>query len=214
MRARGTDTGDIPKIDILLLTCAAGVLDAICYLRAHVFAANMTGNVVLLGLDLIRNENHHGIWYAVALAGFSAGTLVAALLPRFAGAGAMREAKDGLTFELPLAVAFGLLSLILPNGPNAWAKTGLILAGACAMGVQSVAVRRLKISGVATTFITGTITTAIVEWLSTEREHKGGSPRLLVAILAVYLAAATATALAARTRIPHSFRWSSLQPFG
>ncbi len=34
--------------DLLLLTFAAGSLDALSYLRGHAFTANMTGNTVLL----------------------------------------------------------------------------------------------------------------------------------------------------------------------
>ena len=47
----GGDTGERALLGILLvLTVLSGLVDAVCYLGlGHVFTANMTGNVVLLG---------------------------------------------------------------------------------------------------------------------------------------------------------------------
>ena len=69
---------------------------------------------------------------------------------------------------------------------------------ACALGLQSAAVRRLKISGVSTTYITGTITTAMVKLAakgagSLESEEEG-SPSVLLGMFTIYIFAAAATA--------------------
>ncbi len=42
--------------NLLLLTWTAGMLDGLSYLRAHVFTANRTGNIVLLGIHLVQKE--------------------------------------------------------------------------------------------------------------------------------------------------------------
>jgi hypothetical protein len=89
------------------------------------------------------------------------------------------------------------------------------------MGIQSVAVRHLRIAGVVTAFITGTITTAITEALSggEHERQKGSTPALLVAMSAIYVAAAALTAAFAWTKVPQfaplacvaavRFRWRS-----
>jgi uncharacterized membrane protein YoaK (UPF0700 family) len=43
---------EVTDTTVLLFTWAAGAVDALMYLSAHVFTANMTGNTVLLGLSL------------------------------------------------------------------------------------------------------------------------------------------------------------------
>ncbi len=50
-----------PVIDLLLLTSASGVLDALSYMRAHVFTANMTGKTIILGLAIIGPGNIAGV---------------------------------------------------------------------------------------------------------------------------------------------------------
>lgn len=189
------------KLQVFLLTFAAGVLDGLCYLRGHVFAANMTGNVVLLGLDVVRNEQHRGGWNAIAIVAFAAGAWLAALrlITPESATGSPDEVKRGAMLEMPLLLAFGVFYAISNQDPSA--RAALIAVGACAMGIQSIAVRRLRISGVVTTFITGTITTAILEGVSgKDQGSSGGStPLMLIAMLAVYLTAAAITALCART---------------
>lgn len=148
---------------LVLLTGAAGMLDALCYLRAKVFAANMTGNVVLLGLDLVHRHELRGAWNLVAGLAFVAGAFLAGwiVLKVLGMKTPVAEMKAGLSLELPFLLGFATLCVIAAGKPDRWVTAGIVITRACGMGVQSLAVRRLNISGVATTFITGTVTAAV-----------------------------------------------------
>ena len=186
---------------ILVLTWVAGLTDAISYLGlGHVFTAMMTGNTVLLGLALAQGEVSAAWRSILALAGFAAGVAVGALIvDRDRSHGAWPPAVTGA-----LAVEGVLLALFTAT----WQLTGgarsvgvvylLILLSGCAMGVQAAAVRRLGVPGIATTYITGTLTNLVVDlvgWLRTARsatamapsartwEHRVG---LLAAVFLVY----------------------------
>jgi uncharacterized membrane protein YoaK (UPF0700 family) len=64
---------------LLLLTCAAGYVDAIGYRGLdRVFTANMTGNTVLLGLALVEADSQATLRSGLALAGFLVGSALGA----------------------------------------------------------------------------------------------------------------------------------------
>src|SRR5947207_14511660 len=66
---------------VVLLCSVAGFVDAFGYLQFdHVFAANMTGNSVLLSIAAAEGDWHRVGLYAATLAAFVAGALVAGLL--------------------------------------------------------------------------------------------------------------------------------------
>ena len=183
--------------DVYLLTWASGVLDALCYLRAGVFTANMTGNTVVLGLAIV-GPGRARVWdAALAILAFAVGALIGALvLLRPQRRDARRELKTGVSLELPFAAVFSVLWAFFPEIGPAWLVPALLASGAAALGIQSVAARRLKLSGVVTTFITGTITTAIVSFLERDvpgerpdREAKS-SPLVLGGMVVLYAAAA------------------------
>ncbi len=84
---------------LLLLTWAAGHVDAISYLElGHVFTAMMTGNTVLLAVALGQGEIM-AVWRSIlALAGFVGGAAVAAVI----------VARDATSAEWPPAVTRAL----------------------------------------------------------------------------------------------------------
>src|SRR2546428_2847269 len=66
---------------LLMLTSAAGAVDAVSYLGlGRVFTAMMTGNTVLLALAISQGEIMAVVRSALALAGFSAGAVIGALV--------------------------------------------------------------------------------------------------------------------------------------
>jgi uncharacterized membrane protein YoaK (UPF0700 family) len=153
---------------LLALTWAAGCIDAISYLGlGHVFTAMMTGNTVLLGLALAQGEALAALRSIVALIGFSFGVFV----------GAMIVERDSKPAEWPAAVtaALAVETVILTtfavtsflSGPvrTAGVTYWMIVLLALAMGIQSAAVRRLGVPGIATTYITGTLTSLMVDLL-------------------------------------------------
>ena len=149
---------------VLLLAWAAGSVDAIGYFGLnHVFTANMTGNTVLLGLSLGQGRSIAALSNLVALAGFAAGVALGALIvEKGAQPGAWdRHITAALFLEAMMLAAFTLLWHLAPEGRRPGSQVLYILIAFCAlaMGIQSAAVRRLNLPGVATTYVTGTITT-------------------------------------------------------
>jgi uncharacterized membrane protein YoaK (UPF0700 family) len=148
---------------VLLFTFAAGSVDAVAYMAVHVFTANMTGNAVLMGIYVGQGHGTAVMHSLLALIVFIGGVVLGAIL---AGAGGDRAktlaavrreviaesvilALFALTFFLPLPVESRVVSILL------------IIFSALAMGLQSAAVRRLHLPGIATTYITGTLTNLV-----------------------------------------------------
>jgi uncharacterized membrane protein YoaK (UPF0700 family) len=147
---------------IFLLTWTAGCSDAISYLGlGHVFTANMTGNTVLLGLDIEQGAGLAVLRSAVALGGFCLGAYAGAFLVERG-----QEAATGtprvtiaLTIEAVLLAVFAAIWLLTGANPRAGGVVNALIAlSALAMGLQSALVRSLGIAGIATTYITGTLT--------------------------------------------------------
>jgi len=216
---------------ILLLTWVAGTVDAIGYLGlGHVFTANMTGNAVLLGLAAGQGQALAAFRSFLALAGFIAGVAVGAVLSHRAGT----DLDQRRAFLGPMYVETGALAVFALLLHQAFIPRSsailytLIGVSAVAMGVQSAAVRRLKLPGIATTVLTGTITSLVaglVRWLhityiSSPAEEAaapaGGRERDLVlqaGVFLVYVAAAVAAGLFQR-RMPTIVGFSPLLAIG
>lgn len=149
---------------VLLLAGAAGCLDAVGYLMLGLFTANMTGNTILLGLSVGREAWADAAHNVAALAAFVAG----------AGAGTaatrnVRRIAHGLGLETAvLAAALGAwVAFGAPRGrvgePTAYWLIALLSA---AMGIQSATVRRVGEQRVATTYVTGTLTSLATDTAS------------------------------------------------
>jgi uncharacterized membrane protein YoaK (UPF0700 family) len=201
---------------LLLLAGAAGSLDAISYLGlGHVFTANMTGNTVLLGVALSQRDIPAVLRNAVALVGFGVGVALGTAIAGRGRPGGRWPRIVTVTLAVELA-ALLLYALIwhLVDTPSGGSASALILLSAGAMGIQSEAVRCLKISGVSTTYITGTLTNltaSLVGWLRAATEEalpvsadaaNARLPGLPAAVWGVYLLGAIAGGAAALHRQP------------
>ncbi|MGB6947233.1 MAG: YoaK family protein [Bryobacteraceae bacterium] len=207
--ARVSQQAESQSANLLLLTWTAGMLDALSYIRAHVFTANMTGNLVLLGIHLVERDFPDAGRALLALFAFAAGCFVAGLL--------ILEKEDRGRPVMPIGFSAEFIFLLIFAGlfqldrtPGGYLLQGaLICTAAAALAIQSVVVRRLNVSGVVTTFLTGTITTSMLGVVRIVRKQKrtgAGGERaeevhvaLLLRMLAVYLAAVVfATVLSSR----------------
>ena len=152
---------------VLVLTWAASAIDAISYLGlGHVFTANMTGNAVLLGVAIGQGQGLAALRSMIALAGFVVGVALGAIVLH----------KGPQQSDWPVAVTKAVLleGVILVAFTIAWhlgVRAGatlyvLIILSALAMGLQSAAIRHLKVPGIATTYITGTLTSLVAEFTS------------------------------------------------
>jgi uncharacterized membrane protein YoaK (UPF0700 family) len=149
---------------VLALTLAAGYVDAVGYLAlGGVFTANMTGNTVLLGLHVSQEQSSAVLRSLLALVGFGGGALMGAMiLERWRAEGPW---PPGVTWafaaESVMLTAFALGFALTGPRPEPTEVHGLILLSAVAMGMQSAAARRLDLPGIATTYVTGTLTSAM-----------------------------------------------------
>jgi uncharacterized membrane protein YoaK (UPF0700 family) len=161
---------------ILILAWAAGSLDAIGYLGlGHVFTANMTGNTVLLGLALGQGQGVAALRSVVALGGFALGVAT--------GATIMSKDRERMDWPPSVTTALFLEGIVLAIFSVAWHALSvpqwlyaLIALSAVAMGIQSAAVRRLRVPGIATTYITGTLTSFVTGVTSRIRQAGAASP--------------------------------------
>jgi uncharacterized membrane protein YoaK (UPF0700 family) len=144
---------------LIALTGVTGLVDAASYLGVgHVFVANMTGNVVLLGFALSGAAGLSIAASAVALAGFLLGAVAGG---RLAVATSQRErlwlvtaaaAQTALVGAAAAATAAGVLR---PDGPS---RLPLLAVLGIAMGIQNATARRLAIPDLTTTVLTQTLT--------------------------------------------------------
>jgi uncharacterized membrane protein YoaK (UPF0700 family) len=164
---------------LLILTWAAGCVDAISYLGlGHVFTAMMTGNTVLLGLALAQGEILAALRSIVALLGFAAGVAAGAMiLERSDEDGRWpRAVTKALALEALFLALFSLIWVLAGNSPGTAAVHFSIVLLSLAMGIQAAAVRRLGVPGIATTYITGTMTSLMVDLVGWMRST-GAPPR-------------------------------------
>jgi uncharacterized membrane protein YoaK (UPF0700 family) len=174
---------------VLLLTGAAGYVDAISYLAlGRVFTANMTGNTVLFGLAIVQADGGAVVRTALALGAFIAGTAIGAwLVHKSDNPG---EWPRGVT----LALGFECVLLAALAGDRSSMLVGRVTLAALAMGVQSAAARRLNVFGIATTFMTGTITSlvSLIARHGIGPTAMGHGKRLLATAWAMYVVGAMA----------------------
>ena len=188
---------------VLLLTGVGGYVDAVSYLAlGRVFTANMTGNTVLLGLALVQGDTAGAGRSALALGGFLAGGALGARLVASGPRPAVwpRGVTVALIAEGALLAALAVTHLAVVAGESTLVAGRVVLA-ALAMGVQSAAARRLDVSGVTTTFVTGTLTNlvSLIALHGVVPGAGGQSKRLLAAVWVVYVLGAMAAAAAMQT---------------
>jgi uncharacterized membrane protein YoaK (UPF0700 family) len=146
--------------DLLLLSLTAGSADAIGYLGlGGVFTSNMTGNVVLLGIELGQGHFESAIRHIYVLIVFILGLGLGTWL----GRNAPERQWPALAFRLIgaekiLLLAFGIIWFLCAYSIAGIVSYGLLALLALAMGLQSTALFRLSAPGIGTTALTGTIT--------------------------------------------------------
>jgi uncharacterized membrane protein YoaK (UPF0700 family) len=144
---------------LLLLTFSTGLVDAGSYLGlGHVFTANMTGNVVLLGFGLAGAAGLPVVAPLVSLGAFLLG----------AGTGGLRTSRPepdqgrrlysalGIeTILITTATAFSIVVDVRPNALSSYVVIGLL---AFALGLRNATVRKIAVPDLSTTVLTMTLT--------------------------------------------------------
>ncbi|HEY1478751.1 MAG TPA: YoaK family protein [Gaiellales bacterium] len=144
---------------LLVLTFTTGLVDAVSYLGlGHVFTANMTGNIVLLGFGLARSGGLPVVSPLVSLAAFLLGAGAGGLLARRYGDRHADHVMRALGIEVALIALATVLAATLTIHPNALSGDTLIALLALAMGVRNATVRKIAVPDLTTTVLTMTLT--------------------------------------------------------
>jgi uncharacterized membrane protein YoaK (UPF0700 family) len=171
------------------LTVAAGAVDAIRYLGlGGIFTANMTGNMVLLALAAGSGAGPQAIRAGISLVAFSAGVFVSARIIKSPHDASIWPRRITVTLAVVAVLQGAVLAgwLMTSAHPSGAVEGGLIALSALAMGAQGSAIRTMNVSGVSTTYLTGTLVglvTRVAVWSGT-RGEKVRRAGVLFALLA------------------------------
>ena len=141
------------------LTFVTGVIDAVSFLGlGHVFTANMTGNVVLLGFALGGTADLSVGRSLAALCAFATGSVVGGRLTNERQRTPARQLLFAMHAEvLFLCLAAGVALMVKPE--TSFARLYLVIVlTATAMGLRNAVVRKLAVPDLTTTVLTLTVT--------------------------------------------------------
>lgn len=206
---------------LLLLAWVGGSTDAVTYLGlGHVFTANMTGNTILLGVAIGQGLLANEVRAFLSLLGFCVGAAVGGILTE------RNERQEEwpvvltktLAIEAVLLAAFAFLWYLTDSAHSPALENILIGLSALAMGLQSAAVLRVGVSGVVTTYISGTWATFVINLVrnfsqrkdanTTELSTRSKQSHLVLqfVVLCIYGLAAVVSGLGA-------VHWPKITPF-
>jgi uncharacterized membrane protein YoaK (UPF0700 family) len=179
-------------VSLAMLTFVTGLVDAVGYLAlGHVFTANMTGNVVLLGFATAQVPGLSIVRSLTALVfAFVGGVISGRLEQRYRAKGRRAWLAVAGSFETILLLIAAICALNHPSSEALPASAVLVLIGltAVSMGIRNGTVRHLGVPDITTTVLTLT-----VAGLSSESSLGGGTNprwgRRVTAILSMLLGA-------------------------
>jgi uncharacterized membrane protein YoaK (UPF0700 family) len=180
--------GPLPLL-LIVLTVVTGLVDAVSYLKlGHVFVANMTGNVLLLGLAAGGASEFSVAVSLVAIGLFLLGALAGGRLGSSTGQHRgqfLALSTYAQVFAVGAAFVVSLASSDVSGGIPAYA---LVVFLAFAMGLQTATARRLGVPDLTTTVLTQTVT-----GLAADSHFAGGANpnigRRLLATAAMFMGA-------------------------
>ena len=186
---------------LVCLTLSSGAVDAISYLGlGKVFTANMTGNIVLLGLAVGRSAGSELVRAAVSLVGYALGAFLGARIARRGGEHSWRrEVTLALSLVAVLQAALFGAWLGSSGHPGQTAEALMVALSALAMGIQSAAVAALGVAGVTTTYVTGTLT-GLMGGLAAGSDNRLELARRATVLVALLAGAAIAVVILTNVR--------------
>lgn len=170
---------------LLILTFTTGVVDAVSYLGlGHVFTANMTGNIVLLGFGIAGSGGLPVISPLVSLGAFLLGAVIGGRRVTGLARGKPEHLARALAIEVAMVGLAALLALAIDVRPNQFSGDLVIALLALGMGVRNATVRRIGVADLTTTVLTMTLTGLAAD--SPPAHGSGaGSARRVLAVLAM-----------------------------
>lgn len=155
---------------VVVLAVVSGTTDAIGFVAlGGAFTSVMTGNMVLVGIGAAHGE---GSLATHALAAIVCFILGCAAGTRLAGSAATGDPA----WPAPVSRALVAEAAVLALYAVLWEATGaepgpdlqllLLVVNAFALGIQSSTIQRFGVSGLSTTYMTGTLTTLVIKLVS------------------------------------------------
>jgi len=155
---RGSEYGPLPPL-LVAMTLVTGLVDAFSYLvLGHVFVANMTGNVVLLGFALVGTPGFSVAASVVAIASFALGSSLGGRIGARLGRHRVRHLSTAATVQVVFLAAGVILARLGTSPIPVGYHYALIVVLAVAMGIQNATARKLAVPDLTTTVLTLTIT--------------------------------------------------------
>jgi uncharacterized membrane protein YoaK (UPF0700 family) len=191
--------GPLPPL-LLAMTLVTGLVDAFSYLLlGHVFVANMTGNVVLLGFALVGAPGFSIAASLLAVVAFWLGAVVGGRVGTLLGQDRGRLFRTTTSIQAVFLACTVALAAVGGNPvPDAY-KYALIIVLAVAMGIQNATARRLAVPDLTTTVLTLTMT-----GLAADSAIAGGqgsrAGRRLMAVAAMLIGAVVGAAFVVNGR--------------
>lgn len=169
----------------IALSFAAGATDAFAFLQlGGIFTANMTGNLILVGLTQRPGYLTTLMLASIAIVVFAAAVYFSLRVARPEGPG-RRGLVTVLTtaFVAQLAVFIGWI--LNPTAPTTIVLAVLVALSAVAMGGQTAVSRRVQTrSGITTTFVTGTLTNLMASFADRDPNDRGIRTAVIFALVA------------------------------
>lgn len=172
---------------MLGLSFSTGVLDAATYLGLDgIFIANMTGNVVFVGLGIGGDPAVPLLRALLALGGFVAGAFALGLVQRGREPDPNADGVAAATFAAAGLLVAGAGWVLASGDLDGAALDAVTSVLACALGAQAVGARRVGVGDVSTVVVTSTLAGLASEapWTGA---RVGGRPtfRRLAAVLSM-----------------------------
>jgi len=189
------DSGERALLGVLLtLTVLSGVVDGVCYLGlGHVFTANMTGNVVLLGFAAAGAPGFSVSASLTSLALFLVGAVCGGRISKYVSRRS-RMLSVAVALEAIFVASAAVVAFVATSVAAGWARYTTIALLAFAMGIRNAVIRRLAVPDMTTTVLTMTLT-----GLAADSTLAGGSnphmSRRIAAVLAMLIGAVIGASL-------------------
>ena len=198
MTSTATSTTRWRQTLFVVLAVNSGATDAIGFVAlGGAFTSVMTGNMVLIGLSAAKADGAVALRSALAVVFYMAGSVIGS---RVAGQAAEGDpiwphrVTRALWIELAAFGAYAIGWWVTGSDPTGNVQLILLSVSAIGLGVQSSAVLRFGVSGLSTTYMTGTLSTMMAA-LAAGRHPRKVLPNAEV-ITGLILGAAAATLLA------------------
>ncbi|MER6956439.1 YoaK family protein [Streptomyces sp. NPDC000618] len=192
---------------LLVLTLVSGLIDAVSFLGlGHLFTANMTGNVLVIGFAAAGAPGFSVRHSAASLVFFLAGAVAGGRVVHGSANGSRRTwARLTLATEAVLLAIAAAIAFTTTAADGRFRIYAIIACTAFALGMRTATVRKLKVADLPTTVLTMTLTA-----LASDSRAAGGSEvrgfRRAAAVASLFLGAL----LGAWLVIHHGLGWPLL----